>query len=195
MSEQKKRYAPSSAVWLSVGETRRVERLAADAVTDGEPRKVKWGPYPNSLQTRLRRSKWLKPSRSSVLFLILRRRLQRRTEAVGFSRINMWDLPVIDIHPCQWFFCCCCPQSVISPPSHLTPGCYPQGPLQLGLTRQPVLSPFSTAHPPKGQLNQTWILFVLVADEGHEQVQRARAGHGGVFQRPRRLPPGVRPKR
>lgn len=85
-------------------ETRGEERLAADAVTDGEFSKVKWGLYPNSLQTRLQRSKWLKPSRASVLFLILRRRLQRDTEAEGFSRISMFDLPVIDIHPCQSLF-------------------------------------------------------------------------------------------
>lgn len=35
----------------------------------------------------------------------------------------------------------------------------------------------------------------FAADEGHEQVQRTRAGHGGVFQRSGRLPPGVRPER
>lgn len=37
----------------------------------------------------------------------------------------------------------------------------PTSPLQLGLTRHSLLSPFSSSQPPKGQLNQTWILFVL----------------------------------
>lgn len=39
------------------------------------------------------------------------------------------------------------------------------------------------------------MFFALAAHEGHEQVQRTCAGHGGVLQRQGRLPPGVRPER
>lgn len=72
--------------------------MAAEALTDGNPVIRRWDRFLNSLQASLKRSKWLKPSRLSVLFLILKDVLHR-------GRINLWDLSAIDIHPVHVFLC------------------------------------------------------------------------------------------
>ncbi len=80
----------------------------------------------------------------------LQRTASKRRRGRGFSGINTWDLSTIDIHPCQRLSS----QSVISVPSHFNSRTLPTSPLQLGLTRQSLLSPFSSAHThtPKGSL-------------------------------------------